>query len=287
LAGTWAYFIATTGVRPIASCVIAYVWRYVRESPLDPNLGLPEALTRTSVVRLASYLVVYVMVALGYALPITILARSWARNARGDMRGVALVWLVGGCLLAELAVKPSWFRLFMVAMPAVILFVWAFRQLFPRRFVVGAAAWSAVFVTACAFIRSAHAHHHVVIDLPAGRVATSETNAAKLAWLTARVPPGGAVFAANRPSMYLHLGLRNPLYLDAIVAGGQTTPEHIEGAIDQLESSRVTRVIWSPQLDAVTADHEDEAVLPLQGYLHARYRLEYTFMDGDEVWERP
>jgi hypothetical protein len=285
LLGASAYFIVTVGVGPIWSCSIVYVWRYMRHGPFALDLGLPEALTWTSLPWLLPYLIVDAMIPAAYALTLALEWRARDRSGGNDSAPRALLWLVGVALLGEVAANPSWVRLFGVSMPAVILFVSSLGRASKRRHLFHAAAWSGVFALSCIFLRSTYRHHTIFMDLPGGRVATNSLNREKLSWLAQHEPAGGALFAANGPNLYLPLGLHNPIFWDGSLQR-QNAREDVERAVDELETRRVARVLWTERLDELKSEQQVGNLAALRSYLHDRYRLERTFADGDEVWER-
>jgi len=277
-----AYFIATVGLRPIAASVVVYVWRHMRYAPLDRGVGLPEALTATSVRWLIPYLVVYASIPIAYGLTI---ALAWRGSSPRDelRRRLALIWLVGVALIAAVLPNLSWVRVFAVSMPAVILLVWALGRAGTLAHVFRWLAWTGAFVLGSFLVRSTYRHHAVFVDLPSGTVATTEANREKLPWLLEQAHAPGDLFAATRPGLYLQLGLRNPLSLDAIVPGGQTTVALVNDATHQLDARATKYILTPPVLDDPAMD---EGVVAFRAYLDAHYRLVRTFPDGDEAWQR-
>jgi hypothetical protein len=139
---------------------------------------------------------------------------------------------------------------------------------------------------ACALVRSTYRNHGDVVDVPGGRVASNAKDREKLPWLADHLRPGEDAFLVGKSSLYIPLGLHNPLFLDAAVPGPQTTPAHVRQAIGELEAAHVAHVLWSPALGEPQPGQSPEGVPALRAYVHARYRLENTFRDGDELWER-
>jgi hypothetical protein len=288
---TWlaltGYFAVTVGARKLASVLVSYVWGYMGYSPLSADLGLPEAPRWRSLRWLAPYLLVYAIVPTAYVLG----AASYRRARRagepvGGRTTVALLWLVGVALLIEVAAGLSWLRIFAVSMPAIILLVWVLDRAGRWKGPLKAIAWSGTACLAAGLIRSTYRHHTLVLDFPAGRAATDALNRDKLFWFGARVPPGGALFAADRPNVYLPLGLHNPLYLDAAVPTRQTRIESVQLAIAQIEATRLQYVLWSPALENCAGGPEMAGMVALRAYVHERYHPVRAFSDGDEAWER-
>jgi hypothetical protein len=286
LVAAGAYFVVTTGPGPIASCVFVYVWRDMPRSSLDGTFGLPETLRWRSLPRLASYLVVYAMVPVGYGLTRPPRVTAGGSPDRAFARLHALTWIIGVALLVEVAVYFAWSRLFAVCMPAVILFVPTFGRARSAGRWIRIAAWCGIVGLACSFLRSTWSHHSVGVDLPGGRVATTAANQEKLPWLVGHVPADDGLFVANRPSLYLALRRHDPVFLDAVQAGGFTTPEQVKRTMAELDAYRVAFILWSPELDEIAPGEPDRGLLPLRAYLEEHYVLVHTFVDGDEAWQR-
>jgi hypothetical protein len=236
---------------------------------------------------LAPYLLVYAIVPGAYVFAAASYRR--ARRAGEPVAGrtsVGLLWLVGVGLVIEVAAGLSWLRIFAVSMPAIILLVWVLDRAGRWKRPLKAVAWSGTACLAAALIRSTYRHHTFVVDFPAGRAATDALNRDKLLWFVARVPPGGALFAADRPNVYLPLGVHNPLFLDAAVPTRQTRIEYVDRAIAQIERARLQYVLWSPALEDCAGGPEMAGMVALRAYIHERYHPVRTFSDGDEAWER-
>lgn len=278
------YLVARVGVGPVWGSLVVYVWRYLRQPPAEWTFGLPEPLNRTSVRWLAPYLVVYAIVPGAYVFTLASTVRE-VLSPRAKAHGRLLCWLVGAALFAGILPGFNWVRLYGVALPAVILFVWALGEWRFGR----ASEWfltAGIVLLGAILVRSTYRNHPDVVELPGGRVASNAKDQEKLPWLADHLRPGEAAFLAGKSSLYLPLALHNPLYLDAAVPGPQTTPDHVRQAIRDLDAARVAHVLWSPALGDPQPGQSPEGVPALRTYVHARYRLEKTFLDGDELWER-
>jgi hypothetical protein len=280
------YLVARAGIAPVWDSLVVYVWRYMRQPPAEWTFGLPEPLNEASVRWLAPYLVVYAIVPAAYVLtPAVSLGEFIRPNTRADDARV-LCWLVGALLFAEILPGFNWVRLYAVALPAVILFVWAVGRAPRYARVAHLLVAVGTVLLACALVRSTYRNHRDVVDIPGGRVASNAKDQEKLPWLADHLRPGESVFLAGKSSLYIPLGLHNPLFLDAAVPGPQTAPAHVRRAIRDLDAAEVAHVLWSPALGAPQPGQPPEGVPALRAYVHARYHLEKTFRDGDELWER-
>jgi hypothetical protein len=168
-------------------------------------------------------------------------------------------------------------------MPGIILLPWLVDR---------TARYRGPFVTllycgvACLALRQTWARHHqeyVVCDLPAGRAAADPQTCEELLWITRHVKPEDFFFQAAWPGMYVPLGLRNPLFIDAVGTNEQTRPEDVDVAVRQLQEREVRYILWSKRLDL---RHSGNSLAPLQTYLLNRYALVRVFSSEDELWER-
>jgi hypothetical protein len=283
---TWgalsSYFIAKVGFWRLWYFQVIYVLRYVTSGPTDLSIGSPEILgwlrTRDGILFLFVYLTVPVVY--GFSL--------WKCRRRGRAGGIEtnrimLLTLVGAAMFAEVAQSPNWIRLYCVAMPAMILFVWLFA--------VGVTAILRGYATTLTWVGliclAAHqtwSRHHqlgVTEDLPAGRIATAPLTGEKLAWLARHTTPGQLLFEARWVDVYLPLALRNPVFTDMLEGGHNSRPEFIDLSIRQLEARPVQFIIWAQRLESPAYPYAK-----FRAFLGHHYARILTFPDQDEVWER-
>jgi hypothetical protein len=278
-----AYFIATVGAQRLWYEQVVYVWRYAPRVSGIANLGLPEFLTWRALPLAAQQIFVYVLLPVIYVL--ALLRSRFEPN--DNRRGALLLCLVGIFLLAEVAISPNWLRIYAVSMPGIVLLLWLVGHAARYRRPMIAVLYCGV---ACLALRQTWTRHHqqyVVCDLPGGRAAADPQTCEELLWITKRVEPGSFFFQAAWPGMYVPLGLRNPLFLDAVGPNEQTRPEDVDLAIRQLREREVRYVLWSKRLDSQDAGrHSANALAPLKVYLFHRYELVQVFPSADELWER-
>jgi len=277
---TWgvlsSHYILTLGLRSLWFHQATYVHDYVVSGWNAMSIGFPDHLSRGIVLYVARWGFAYL------ALPIVLGLSLWhcsriARDGATDrMKPVVLLVLVAAALFAEVAVSPSWFRLFCISLPAVILLVWLFGCMGNYETLATRVLWIGVVSLACLQVAYAHWTFSAVAELPAGRIATTPQAAEKWIWLAAHTKPGEYLLQAEWPSAYLPLGLRNPIYLDIVASAGASKLGYLTRAMRELDAKRVRYIVQSPGF-AIPEFHE---------YLQARYRLVHTFADHDEVWER-
>jgi len=282
-----AYFIATVGIRQLWYFQIAYVRHYMVSGWAIHSLGLPETPTWRRLPAVAQYLFVYALLPVVYAIALWRCWRARRSSPSRDMDRVALLGLVGLAMLMEVVQSVNWLRVYCVAMPGIVLFVWLLGRVRFRACATGF-LWTAVLCLA--FLQTWVKHHrgYEAVDFPAGRTAIAPQAREKLAWLTQNTKPGQLFFQAAWPGLYLPLELHNPVYLDALETGIQTRPEYIERSIRQLDAKQVRYILWSPRLDFRDPFQPPEAyhLAAFREFLHSRYQLVRTFPDQDEIWER-
>jgi hypothetical protein len=284
LALAGSYFVVRVGGGLLVSDLVVYVARFVGRGASFWELGLPEALGWRTLPALSPYLAVYAAIPVALAL----FGREWLRGRLRDDAGerALLLGSVGVAMLLGVLPSLTWVRVFAVASPWIVLFVYSVDRLgAARSAVLGSLAVSVVCV-ACALVRSTYRHHPRVVLLPGGAAAVDASTGAKLSWLTAREPPGASLFVVDRPSLYLPLGLHPPIALDGAVPGRQTTVEQAERATRELTERGVRALIWHAVLDEQADADPTGGMSLLRTYVHERYARTKRWEDGDELWER-
>jgi hypothetical protein len=273
---TWAalssYYLATVGLRQLWFFQITMLYNEVGE-----HAKLFSAVTSADdlAYRIALFL-----------LPLVYLASLW--KCRKDSREVlpvhaeriALLAMVGAALFVEVTQSPNWLRLYCVAAPGVILFVWMAGNSGKLRQYAMSPLWFVAIAAPLYQVISLHRHASVITETPAGRVAADPMAAEKLGWLTAHTKPAQFFLQAQWPGIYLPLDVRNPLFLEDVEEiSGATRLGYVESSIQQVESKRVRYVMWSPRLVWHSRGEFRE-------FLKNHYRIVHTFADRDEIWER-
>lgn len=123
-----AYYLSTVGFTRLWFCLVASVFRNVAQAPR--SLGLPG---RPGEARLLPYEAVYLLLPLIYSFAFWKCWRS-RRDPLFPWNQVMLPCLIGLLLLLEVAMNVNVVRLFAIAMPGIVLLVWAVGRLrFPTR----------------------------------------------------------------------------------------------------------------------------------------------------------
>jgi hypothetical protein len=140
--------------------------------------------------------------------------------------------------------------------------------------------WTGLILLAAHQTWFRHVQQAMVLDLPAGRVATTPEKGGKLAWLTRHTTPGQFLFEARWVDVYLPLALRNPVFTDMLEGGHKSRDEFVDRSIRQLEARRVQYIIWSPRLESPAYPFAK-----FHEFLADHYQRVFKLSDQDEIWE--
>ena len=275
------YYIATVGLQRLWYFQVTYVRQYMVSGWSVLPAGGLRGLLGLSPSQWAEWLPAYVFLP-GVYLACALKYRRIARDGpAGNAARIALLMWVGFALFAEVGQSPNWFRLYCVALPAVVLLIWLVGNSGRLARYSLPVLWTVVAVLAAHQTWRRHVDLPVIGELPAGRVAMKPLDAEKLTWLAARTKPDQFILQVGWPGVYLPLALRNPLFLeDADTTGGS----HLgfeELSIRQLAAKPVQYVLWPSRLD--------DPEVPLRAFyafLENHYRKVWTFSDRGEVWQR-
>ncbi len=286
-----APFIASVGLKQLWYCQVTYVRKVMVHPPETHLLGMPQypnwkTLPLFFVIgEYSRHLFVYAMLPTIY-LVVLMRCRKQVSRPSFCFRKVALLGLVGSCLLGELIFSLNWLRLYAVSMAGIVLFAWVISTSARlKRFgIIG--VWALIVLLGLLQPWFTQHREYVTAELPAGRSAIEPNEFEELSWEMEHTRPGEFFFQASWPGVYIPLGVRNPVFLDT--AGTMLNPEWVERAVQQLEAKQVHYIVWAGRFDyPVDPRHPRTAnIVPLRDYVHTRYRLAKLFQNGDEVWER-
>lgn len=286
---TWAslsaYWIADIGLRRLLTFQISAARRVVLHGWAISSLGIPMGdLTWRRLPVGGQYIFVYLLLPFVYAICIW---KCWSR-VFPDRERVLLLSLTGLAMMLEVAQSLNWIRVYSVAMPAIILFVWLLQtqgnvQAHTKNFM-----WVCILTLAIQQTTSRHRQPYVIADLPSGTVAVASLKAEKLTWLARHTRPNDFMFEPGWPASYLPLQVRNPAFIDGFDSRGITPPEYVEWSIRQLDAKAVRYVVWSRSLEPAIAqkDNSGNHLAAFRAYLEEHYRRVRTFSDADQLWER-
>jgi hypothetical protein len=287
LAAAWlalsSYFIAKVGFWQLWYFQVTYVLRYVTTGSSDLSFGSPEILAWLRTPTGTEFLLVYCALPIIYATSLWRCRKDSRDASPADVKRIVLLTLVGSIMFLEVAQSPNWIRLYCVSIPGIILLarLLAVGLTGPVRRYATIMMWTGLICLAAHQTWSRHLQQAMVLDLPAGRVATTPMTGGKLAWLTRHTTPGQFLFEARWVDVYLPLALRNPVFTDMLEGGHKSRDEFVDRSIRQLEARCVQYIIWSPRLESPAYPFAK-----FHQFLADHYQQVLTFPDQDEVWER-
>lgn len=271
-----SYFIFEVGISRLLYFQTTYVLQYVTDE--SHNLYSGE---RNPLRWQLRYLLVYLAIPIAYALSLWRCRNASPDTSPAHVRRIVLLVFAGLGVFVEVAQNPNSLRVYSIAAPGLILFVWLMggwagqmREYAPWRKFVPALIGVGLICLGARQIWHRNVEHAVILDLPAGRTATTALAGEKLAWLARHTTPGELFFQSSYQSLYLPLALRNPAFdfLDRY-----TSPEFVDLDIKRLQATPVRHILWSPL---------DQPRFPkFEQFLSERYRRIWTFSDQDEIWE--
>ncbi len=248
------YFIATVGLRQMWKWQVDYVLHDKVSEGI--GFGLPHIVSWGGLSGLSkltddlSILLVCLMLPVVYIVTLWLCWRERAAVSPASALGAAywgrrlvLLAFVGIATALEMTPSLTWFRLYCVAAPGVLLFVWAAGRVPKRQRLISNLLWIGLCCFALGQTWSLHRHQFVILDAPAGTVAAYPEQAEKLSWIAQRTRPGDYFFQAGWPGVYLPLDLNNPVYAESLSPFNTTIPEIVERSIGQLESRRVRYIL--------------------------------------------
>jgi 4-amino-4-deoxy-L-arabinose transferase-like glycosyltransferase len=282
-----AHWLATVGIRRLLSFQAVYPARFMVDRWSNWSLGLPDPHAPGQLASFGQAALVYLLLPFTYLICGLLLWRRRNTSSPNTAR-IALLTFVGLATLLEVARSPSWLRLYCAAAPGIVLLVWLLRYVTRMQFLTSLFLWIAIACLAISQVRSRYREQSVIVDTPAGVVATRTSTADKLLWIGARTRPGELFFQAGWSGLYLPLSLRNPAFFDMLENRDTTPPEYVQLTVRQLDDQNVQYILSSPSLEVPNPIDGPAAyhLAPFIQFLHQRYHRVWTFSDLDQVWER-
>ncbi len=288
-------FVVAAGPEKFFRYTLFFITNYVQDSTANYHayVVVAKGVFAQGYIMSATVLFYYALIPLVYLATLGYLWFSRkGRSGINDREGVLLFCLIGLALSLG-TFGPSPFRLYQVAVPALIMFGWLVYQLRPRSdlAVKFAVAGLIVFGSALA-IRIQTKWEPTILEAPTGNIAfLSPVPLEKFAWLQNNAEPNDAVFEVYQCAVNFPLLLRNPTEATHVLNTGYSPPWQVAGVIDSLEASKARFVIWDSNWDSeMPALADGERLKPLQKYLHENYELrkEFTPYSGrsPQIWER-
>jgi len=287
-AGLNSYFVWKAGLKNFVYCTFVFGMNYYRSNPSNTwtvyGADLPPIENWYSTTRLGTWLVVELLVPWIYFLFFFRARRERNMRPQEPWDRLMLVSIVGLFLFLGVAPSALNYRLCTVSLPAFILLVWFAKQ--PGRIerIALPFLWVGLLALMIAETHSIQTRWHATLDLPAGRVATFDSERPQIfQWYLSHMRPSDYLLAF--PGLNFALGLRNPTPVNFFTTSDYTRPEHVQSIVEALEAKRARWVEWVPDLDfpGGPGDH----LGPLRAYLRTHYHLAKSFYDGKvQILER-
>ena len=268
------------GLRYYPADAAANTFRTYLAAPpaLHPWYGLP---------WVAAYLLVHVLEPGVYLLFALRYWRESRRQPELPWDRLMLIAVTGVSLLVSVAPAPSYFRLCVVSLPALILFVWLLTLPGGTERILSWLAWGLALLMAVVDVQQVQRHTTASIDLPSGRTAFLQPALyEQYQWLGDHTRPSEFFFEAGWANTYVALGLQNPAPVPYVTASAYTRPAQVKAVVEGLEAHQVPLVLWPLDLDIRRDAADADSLAPLRAELHSRYRVIKTFASGDQVWQR-
>ena len=291
--GTNAYFVWKAGLSRFLQSTVTFVFSHFQAAAMGNTFGVylinpPSLRPWYGLPWVVAYLSVHLLVP-GIYLLFTV--RYW-QQARHQPQypwdRLMLINITGLFLFLSVAPAPSYFRLCVVSLPALILFVWLLTLPGRAERVLLPACWILAVLMAAVDIQHVQRHVTGYLNLPSGRTAFLNPNDyERFRWLAQHTRPGDFFLEADWANTYVALGLRNPAPVPFVTNSDYTCPEQVRAVVEALEARRVPLVLWSVNLDLPqNVTRAGDHLGPLRSDLRAHYHVVKTFASGDQVWER-
>jgi hypothetical protein len=282
------YFIYKAGIQRFWWCTVTFGLKYYpAESTLNSfraYLAYPPMLPHVRHIPEPGWAFIHALIPLVYLVFFVSRWRKAKEMPQEQWDRLMLVSLVGFSLFLGIAPAPISWRMYVIALPALIVFVSFLDSARTPATLVRGLFWTA---TGAAMVIIAWNHQtrwRALLDTPTGRVAIVEPAAyEKYWWIAAHTHPGEPFFDCSGQSYFL-LGLRSPAVVSFLSGTDYMRPEQVQDLVGNLESHRVHVVLWCSDLNVAT--RPDDHLGPLRAYLRANYHVAETSGDMQEILVR-
>ena len=301
LAALCSYFVIAAGLGNFFAATLEYPAKYYHYAVYN-NFGILalDLQSTLQIVDLSTAFSAAASLFYLFGLPLSLIA-FWVlffvkrkQHEWQFWRGILLVALVASVLTFTIT-APNTSRLFQIAMPGLIVFVWMIhyaKERFPS------AAKALTTATACFVLLSTiqavrvQTFPHQLLETPSGTLAYNPSPIIdnRYKWLMERTKPGDMVFEAYQPYVYFPLLLRNPTKYSQIWDSDYTRPEHIAETIADLAAKRPRYILWNNDYNKPSdARQPGDHTAPLAEYLQQNYRPASDLIESPEgriqIWE--
>jgi len=301
------YFLIVAGPNNFIDATIVYPAKYYRYAIYNNFdvmvLDLTKALHITSPSKAFAALpaILYLLVLpVCYLIFWTLFLLRKNRHGWEYWRNIMLI-AISGSLLTFTNFAPNPSRLFQIAMPGLIIFVWLtvyFKdnaRFSAAKFAMPALASATILVVVLSFVQATRLQftEFALMDTPTGRLAYIHAPIIdqRYGWLLKRTSPGDYVFEAYQPYIYFPLRLRNPTKYGQIWDTDYTRPEHVTESIDALIANPPRYILWNNDYNkAQETRSPGDHIGPLSQYLQTHYKPANEAVEIPEgkiqIWEK-
>jgi hypothetical protein len=272
-AGLNLYFVYEAGWKRFWWCTVVFGLKYYpAESKLNSihsYLAYPPRLSFLPHVPEPGWILIHVMVPFVFLFFFAYWWRARRRKPEEPWDRIMLISLVGLFLFLGVAPAPITWRMQVIALPAILVFVWLLES--PRKLAVAGRCvlWVWMVAVMTCVVWNHQTRWRAVLDTPTGRAAFFESGEfERYKWLAEHTHPLEPYFDCSGKSYFL-LDLRSPARVSFLSGTDYLRPEQVQDLVENLARKRVRVVLWCSDLDAAT--RPDDHLGPLRVYLRSHY----------------
>ncbi len=309
---TQIYFVWQTGFSTYYFDMVTFILNNYRHDPMNnlaayfgdlPNFGKylevlsPPAAVFRFIRAWIPLFFYYVIIPLVYFVFLFVVWKRKKDQISYEQKARLMLLCMVGLALAAGVSAPTAFRLFQVAIPGIIIFVWLVQQYnFSRKFVP--ASFLAMILLIFAYAAQRQLVTKYYMDLPVGRSAfLSAEVLAKYEWVKEHTHNGEVFYETHHPSFYFPFNLKNPTPIYLVRDSEYTPYFQIESIVHALENDPPNLIVWegSYSKDAASRLPGDNVEL-LWEYISKNYEMKAEFRSFGEynlgserdaqMWER-
>jgi hypothetical protein len=202
-----------------------------------------------------------------------------------------------GIFLAIGVSAPTGYRLYHVAVPGLVIFVWLCERsrYLTRIMPIGLILLGLI---GAAYVVQRQTTSKQFLDMPAGRAAfLSEATFEKYAWIGENTRPSESFYEARHPNFYFPFYLKNPTPFYMVRNSGYTPAFQVDAAVAALERERPRLIIWQKNWSKpLEMRPPTDSLEPLSQFIKNNYEIKHIFDEskagfgfdnaGDtQVWE--
>jgi hypothetical protein len=277
--GTLGYYAHLAGIRTLVYALWEYPHLFTAAQYSYPLLGLGSQHRFIDFFHKVSFSCLYLFGPLAYIFCFQRLFRQKHHMNPHHWEAVLLISMVGSALLVTVALGPSSHRLYTVAPPITVAFVWCFSGIGAiERKIQRTLWWLSIALFLYLPIRLQLLPRNY-LDLPTGRTAfLSPEQYSVDRWLAEHTHANDYLFGLTPASFAV--ALRNPTPVDLILPSKMTTPAQEEAVIRSLQQYPATLVFLRHE----EAFDDNARLQEFNAFIHNHYHLAKAFPSG-EFWQ--